>query len=190
MDASPHAAPTFFSGQRSPYVRPNLIMGGEQHENPMQSRAVTSREDVTNRFLGGLRVKFTPVDWLDVEGNFSYDGSSGTFAQFRDKGYRATTASFSQGTTSSPGAIFAGASGFDSYNASVNVVARRNLGSDLLTRTNLNWLFQREDTRYRRLSGNTLAAGGGGQRFYTGPLRGGGPRRCTTYKKTARRLRG
>ena len=68
------------------------------------------REDVTDRFLGGLRLKYTPLEWLDVEGNFSYDGSSGTFSQFRDKGYRATSAAFAAQLTNSPGAIFTGAS--------------------------------------------------------------------------------
>ena len=175
--------------QSRPYVRPNLISGGEQNENPLQSLAFTSREDVTDRFLGGLRVKYTPLDWLDVEGNFSYDGSSGTFSQFRDKGYRATTASFSQGTTSSPGAIFAGSSGFDSYNASVNVVARRNFGAGLLTRTNLNWLFQREDTRYRRIAGNTLAAGGVDNAFNAINC-GGFAVGCYLSSRTSQRLMG
>ncbi len=171
------------------YVRPNLISGGEQNENPLQSLQNTLREDVTDRFLGGLRLKYTPLEWLDVEGNFSYDGSSGTFSQFRDKGYRATSAAFAAQLTNSPGAIFTGASGFDSYNASVNVVARRNLGSDFLTRTNLNWLFQREDTRYRRLSGNSLAAGGVDNAFNAVNC-GGFATGCYTSSKTSQRLMG
>jgi len=172
-----------------PYVRPNLITGGEQNENPLQSLQNTLREDVTDRFLGGFRVKYTPLEWLDVEGNFSYDGSSGTFSQFRDKGYRATTAAFSAQLTNSPGAILSGASGFDSYNASLNVVARPNLGPALLARTNLNWLFQREDTRYRRLTGHTLAAGGV-ENAFNATTCGGFLTGCYNSSTTSQRLMG
>jgi TonB-linked SusC/RagA family outer membrane protein len=171
------------------YIRPNLISGGEQNENPLQSLQNTLREDVTDRFLGGLRLKYTPLEWLDVEGNFSYDGSSGTFAQFRDKGYRATTAQFAQQLTNSPGAIFTGASGFDAYNVGVNVVARHNFGPELLTRTNLNYLFQREDTRYRQIAGNSLTSGGVDNALNAkncGGFAGG----CYTSTKTSQRLMG
>ncbi len=68
-------------------------------------------------------------------------------------------------------------------------MARRNLGSDLLTRTNLNWLFQREDTRYRRLSGNSLAAGGVDNAFNAVNC-GGFATGCYTSSKTSQRLMG
>ena len=74
-----------------------------------------------------LRIKYSPFDWFDVEGNFSYDNGKATFSQFRDKGYRATTSGFGAGQTQNPGAIFTGASGFNAYNTSVNVVARRTI---------------------------------------------------------------
>src|SRR5256885_10989749 len=61
--------------------------------------------------------------------------------------------------------------------------------SDLLTRTNLNWLFQREDTRYRRLSGNSLAAGGVDNAFNAVNC-GGFATGCYTSSKTSQRLMG
>lgn len=170
-------------------VRTNLMNGGAQNENPLQSLQNTQREDVSDRFLGGLRLKYTPVDWFDVEGNFSYDYNSATFAQFRDKGYRATTSSFAQGTTSSPGAILTGASGFNAFNASLNAVVRRTLAPDLLSHANFNYLFQREDTRYRRIAGNTLAAGGVDNAFNAINC-GGFAAGCYTSSTTSQRLMG
>jgi TonB-linked SusC/RagA family outer membrane protein len=171
------------------YVRTNLMNGGSQNENPLQSLAHTSREDINERFLGGLRVKYTPLGWLDVEGNFSYDHGKATFAQFRDKGYRATTAGFAAGQTQSPGAVFNGGFGSDAYNASVNVVARRSVGPDFHTRTNLNYLFQREDAHYRRSSGHTLAAGGVDNVLNTKAC-GGFVAGCYASTVTAQRLMG
>jgi len=171
------------------YVRTNLMNGGAQNENPLQSLQNTQREDVNDRFLGGLRLKYTPADWFDVEGNFSYDYGSATFAQFRDKGYRATTASFAAGQTSSPGAILTGASGFNAFNSSVNAVVRRTLAPDLLSHVNLNYLFQREDTRYRRIAGFSLAAGGVDNAFNATQC-GGFAAGCYTSSNTSQRLMG
>ena len=39
------------------YIRPNLQGGGSQNENPLWSLENTKREDVTNRFIGGLSVR-------------------------------------------------------------------------------------------------------------------------------------
>ena len=171
------------------FVRTNLMNGGAQNENPLQSLQNTDRKDVNDRFLGGLRLKYAPANWFDVEGNFSYDYGSADFSQFRDKGYRATTSQFAAQQTQSPGAIFAGNSGFNSFNASLNAVVRRDLAPELLSRANLNYLFQREDTRYRRVAGFSLAAGGVDNAFNATQC-GGFVAGCYTSTTTSQRLMG
>lgn len=34
------------------------------------------REDLRNRFIGGASLKYSPVEWADVEGNASFDRST------------------------------------------------------------------------------------------------------------------
>ena len=55
------------------YIRPNLQGGGSQNENPLWSLENTKREDVTNRFIGGLSVQYAPVNWFNMEGSLGYD---------------------------------------------------------------------------------------------------------------------
>src|SRR5213594_3602676 len=57
------------------FIRPNLQGGGSQNANPLYQLENVQRSDLTNRFLGGLTVQFTPpaAPWLSVDGNFSYD---------------------------------------------------------------------------------------------------------------------
>jgi TonB-linked SusC/RagA family outer membrane protein len=171
------------------YVRTNLMNGGAQNENPLQSLQNTAREDINDRFLGGLRLKYAPFEWLDVEGNFSYDYGKGTFNQFRDKGYRATTAGFAASPVQSPGAILTGAWGFNSFNTSLNVVARRTLAPDFLSRINVNYLFQREDNHFRRSSGFGLAAAGV-ENALNATQCGGFLGGCATSLTTSQRLMG
>jgi hypothetical protein len=172
-------------------VRPNLVTGGEQNENPLQSLAHTLRRDVNDRFLGGLRLRYTPVDWLDIEGNFSYDYGRTTFNQFRDKGYRATTSGFASAATQSPGNIFTGSGGLNAYNAGLNVIARHTFGTDLLGRANLTYAYNREDTYYRRQSGHTLAAAGVDNALNAIQCGGFGvPEACYVSSTTEQRLMG
>ncbi|MDQ3696609.1 MAG: SusC/RagA family TonB-linked outer membrane protein [Gemmatimonadota bacterium] len=138
------------------YVRPNLQASGSQNENPLQSLQGIDREDVTDRFIGGATVRYTPLDWLDVEGTFGYDGQRIQFEQFTDKGFRTTQSGF----TAYVGSIFQGAATAESYNAGGGLTIRRGFATDLLTRWNLRYGYGQRDFDNRTLFGNTLAVQG------------------------------
>ena len=141
------------------YIRPNLQNSGSQNENPLQSLQNILREDATSRFIGGGTVRYAPRDWVDVEGSFGYDGRRILYAQFQDKGYRATTAGFA--ATQSVGQVFRGAQTNEAYNAGLGVTFRgRHLGDDLRSRTSLRYSYRQEDQDIRQASGNTLAVQG------------------------------
>src|SRR5207247_9141509 len=63
------------------YIRPNLQGGGSQNENPLWSLENTNREDVTNRFIGGLTVQCAPAPLVNLEGDPGYDGRHVGFSQ-------------------------------------------------------------------------------------------------------------
>lgn len=141
------------------YVRPNLQASGAQNENPLQSLQNIDREDITSRFIGGGTVRYAPADWVDVEGSFGYDGRRVQYAQFQDKGYRATTAAFAAGQ--SIGSVFRGAQSNEAYNASLGVTFRgRHMRDELQSRTSLRYSYRQEDFDIRQGSGNTLAVQG------------------------------
>ncbi|MGH9259690.1 MAG: outer membrane beta-barrel protein, partial [Acidimicrobiales bacterium] len=141
------------------YVRPNLQASGAQNENPLQPLENVQREDITNRFIGGATVRYTPVSWFDLEGTFGYDSRTVKYAQITDKGYRATDAAFA--ATQSIGSVFRGALDDDAYNAALNATFRgTHLGGDLRSRASLRYLFQQQDNSFRQAQGNTLAVAG------------------------------
>lgn len=140
------------------YVRPNLQRSGEQNENPLQSLQNIDDQGVTDRFVGGLTLRYEPASWVSAEGNFSYDYRSFTRSQFVNKGFRATTSFFS--SFLSIGSVFDSHSGSQAFNTGLSVVLRRNLGRNLATRWNLRYSYDQQDENARSGSGNTLAAVG------------------------------
>lgn len=171
-----NTSPSFFRLTRAPaiantmgrdtlgrlYVRPNIQQSGVQNENPLYAAENTYNSNFTRRFIGGSTVRFQPVNWLDFEGQFSYDYASSTNPSFRDKGYRNTVLN---GTTvCSPacevGNVGDGQSNAQSYNAGLNVSARRNFGRDISTRWTARYAYDQQDNDERRANGNTLSAVG------------------------------
>jgi hypothetical protein len=109
------------------YIRPNVLNQGEQNFNPLYAAENNKREDRSTRFLGGLTLRYNPLEWVTLDGNFSYDRSTGNFTQFRDRGYRVTASN----PTFSAGFISEGAFDTEAYNTSFSATARRTLLTDL-----------------------------------------------------------
>lgn len=137
------------------YIRPNLQGGGSQNQNPLSTLQQTEREDVTNRFIGGLTATYAPVNWFSLEGNLSYDLRRSTAAQINDKGFRTTTSS-----TANLGSIFRSATGREAYNGSMNASFRHDFNPDLRTRYSLRYLFEQRDFNTQSASGSQLSVKG------------------------------
>ncbi len=140
------------------YIRPNLQSSGAQNENPLYNLSALDRADERTRFIGGATISYAPLDWLDLEGNLSYDGSRIQFSEFRDKDWRATTSQFLAGQRSY---LFKGNNSYDSYNGSLNATLSHVLmDGDLNTRTSFRYLFERQDLGQRTGFGQDLAVQG------------------------------
>jgi TonB-linked SusC/RagA family outer membrane protein len=171
-------APSFFRLTRAPaivntlqrdtlgrmYIRPNIQGSGAQNENPLYTAENLINVGFTRRFIGGVTVRYAPAPWIDVEGNFAYDYSSGTGEAFQDKGYRST-----QGPAVANGSflgqpylgyVFSSESNAQSYNTGVNVTMRRNLSRDLATRWTLRYAYDQQDNDSRSADGTTLVVVG------------------------------
>lgn len=69
-------------------VRHNPLIQGAQNFNPLYGTQYYPRADRATRFVGGASIRYTPLDWLNVDGTFGYDRSSGNYTQMRDRGWR------------------------------------------------------------------------------------------------------
>jgi TonB-linked SusC/RagA family outer membrane protein len=137
------------------YIRPNLQGGGSQNENPLSTLYQTKRNDITNRFIGGVTVQYAPASWVNVDGNLSYDLRRGEGSQINDKGFRTTSQS-----TANLGSILRGTSNREELNGSINATFRKQFGPDLQTHYSLRYLYEQRDFDTLNASGSQLAVKG------------------------------
>jgi TonB-linked SusC/RagA family outer membrane protein len=137
------------------YIRPNLQGGGSQNQNPLSTLQQTFREDVTNRFIGGITATYSPVNWFNMDANFSYDLRRSTAAQINDKGFRTTTAS-----SANLGSLDRSATGREALNGSINATLKRDFGPDLKSRYTFRYLFEQRDYNTQRGTGSQLSVQG------------------------------
>src|SRR5207245_8262711 len=114
---------------------------------------------LTNRFTGGTTVQYTPTNWLNLDGNLSYDLRRTSAKQVRDKGFRSTVGS---GTNGGPvinlGNIFRNAASAEELNASVGATVRHDFGRDLRGRVNVRAAHEQRHSSLQSGTGNSLAA--------------------------------
>src|SRR6266851_4207853 len=138
------------------YIRPNLQGGGSQNENPLSTLYQTFREDLTNRFIGGVTATYSPVNWFNMDANFSYDLRRTTAAQINDKGFRTTTGP----TVANLGSIFRAAVGREALNGSVNATFKHDFNPDFKSKYTLRYLFEQRDFNLQAAQGSQLSVQG------------------------------
>jgi len=138
------------------YIRPNLQTGGGQNSNPLYSFANALRTDISNRFIGGVRVQYNPITWLNFDANIGYDLRRATASQIQDKGYRTTSST----PTTNNGFIFRSTAGDEEVNGSVNARVRRDITSDLKATLSARYLFEQRDAEQNSGQGRTLSVKG------------------------------
>lgn len=140
------------------FVRSNPLDQGQQNENPLYNNQSAQGRTEADRYLGSFTTRYTPFTWLDLESNLSLDRrrSDGWF--LTEKGTRTTGR-----TTAYLGGYSESAAQDESYNFSLRGSARQTnlLGiSDLQTRLNVNYSFERSDDGSIGASGGTLVVPG------------------------------
>jgi len=135
------------------HIRTNLQGGGSQNYNPLyyleNQRLLTN----TNRFIGGALAQWRPVNWAEMDFNFSYDGANVAAQFFRDKGFRNTTG---PEQVINRGFLRKQTEQQQQYNASTNLVLRKTLFGDFNTRATFRYLYEDANYDYRRAEGGTL----------------------------------
>ena len=138
------------------WIRPNLQGGGSQNSNPLYSFANALRTDIANRFIGGARVQYNPVTWLNFDVNVGYDLRRATGAQIQDKGFRTT----SSAPATNNGFIFRSNNGDEEVNGSFNARVKRDLTPDLKATLSARYLFEQRDAEQASGQGSSLAVKG------------------------------
>ncbi len=137
------------------FVRTNIQSGGNQNENPLYILENQQRTDIDDRILGGLDVRFQPLNWLEMSGNFNFDVRRGRGEQFRDKGFRDN---FNRPSVQN-GFVFQYSNGTDAINTSLNVTTQHRVG-DLVIRPNARYFYEQEEDEEKDFQGNFLAVQG------------------------------
>jgi TonB-linked SusC/RagA family outer membrane protein len=135
-----------------PYIRSNLFNAGSQNFNPIYWNEEDQREDVRWRSMVGATVGYTPFVWLQTDANLSVDRYSNTFSQFRNKGFRTTTAAIA----TNEGLLFNGVTNNQSMNSTVGATLIPQFSDILNTRFTLRALYEEQDFDSRNFQGNRL----------------------------------
>jgi TonB-linked SusC/RagA family outer membrane protein len=138
------------------FVRSNPLNQGAQNSNPLYIFQNERETDESDRFLGSLNVRYTPVEWFTLEGNAGYDRAAGSEFFIRDAGFR-----ISQPSATLPlGFISRESSEAQSYNTSLTATATRTFFGELETRALAQYLYEQQDGLDTDLEGIDLAAAG------------------------------
>ncbi len=138
------------------YVRHNPLSQGQQNYNPLYPIVYNKRTDKTTRFVGGGSVRYTPLDWLNLEGALGYDRSTLIYTQQRDRGWRTTASA----PTTSAGFIGNGNDDDESLTTMVSAAANRTFFGDLAATVTTRFQYGDQTIRDQDLSGVALIVPG------------------------------
>lgn len=112
-----------------------------ESENPLYELQNYRRMQWRSRFLGSINAKYSPMTWLDVDGNFSFDRLDNTRENFREKGYRC----YEPCTTLENGTLYKYSAQDEALNASLTATARWQVNDQILNRTQVRYLYEDQD---------------------------------------------
>jgi TonB-linked SusC/RagA family outer membrane protein len=138
-------------------IRTNLGGGGSQNFNPMYYFENARDIAKTNRFIGSARAKWAPVEWVDLDFDFSYDGANVDYQFIQEKNFRTTTGPVA---TLNTGNLIKRDEAQQQYNTGSTLSLRRTFFTDLNTRATFRYGFEDQLYTYRRGQGNGLAVVG------------------------------
>jgi TonB-linked SusC/RagA family outer membrane protein len=121
--------------------------------NPLQGM-MTVRDMITRgRFLGSMNVRYTPLSWLNLDGNVSFDRADIGREQYQPKGVRNING------VPGVGSIWYTSNRIEGTNASATAQVRRTFG-ELNTTSTVRYLIEQEDNRYHEVSSSQFLAEG------------------------------
>ncbi len=108
--------------------------------NPLYAMRTRKYTEQHSRFLGSGNVRYSPMSWLDVEGNGSFDRLDLSQQDLRPKGYRTITPSASTNN----GNLYEYRQRREALNASVTGTAKFDLTKAIHNRTQLRYLYEHQ----------------------------------------------
>jgi len=121
--------------------------------NPLYTMSTTEANQNRGRYLGSVSARWSPLEWFDIDGNFSFDRSDRNGQTFRPKGF-VNIAGVPQG-----GSLSRSFARDEGVNASITGQIRRQFG-ELRTTTTLRYLAEQEDNNSSSASGSDFVADG------------------------------
>jgi TonB-linked SusC/RagA family outer membrane protein len=138
------------------FVRSNPQVQGAQNINPDYQTSANSSREGNDRFQGNINIRWQPLSWLDGEVAVGYDRQNAIGNSFHDLGTRSTDNS----GTAYTGAITFADTANQSYNASMNWTARKDITRDLNARFTVRGLYEAQDFNTNGLTGTQLVVPG------------------------------
>lgn len=123
-----------------------------ESDNPVYELLVRKYDTRRGRFLGSGSVRFSPVNWFDVDANASYDRLDRRDQDYLKKGYRTGTASSSV----NEGALYQYYLLQQAFNASLTGTFRFDLSDRIHNRTQFRYLYEQTDADETSTTGNTF----------------------------------
>ncbi len=123
-------------------------------ENPLYVIENTELFNNRSRILGNFRVRYSPLDWVDLEGNLSYDRSDRDSRQFQDRGFQSIDpSSVNDGRIERRNAVQ------EALNGDFTASMRRTFG-DMTTRMQLKYQVEQDDFYSEGIIATNLIAAG------------------------------
>jgi TonB-linked SusC/RagA family outer membrane protein len=135
-------------------IRPNILGGGAQNENPLYSLQNIKRIDYRNRFVGSFTARYSPLTWLDADAVLGYDNNDYDGRQFSNRGFRTTGPA---AATANNGALQNYAGGERSLNAAAGLaIPNFQPFRDLSITPTVRTQFLQQDYSFRNAQGSQL----------------------------------
>jgi len=136
-------------------VRHNPLSNASQNYNPLYDTQYDRRSDRWTRFVGGAGLRYTPLDWLNLDGNFGYDRSTGDYTRKYDRGWRTVD----EQPTVAAGAIQNGSTNNEQLTVSMSAAASKTF-RDLIATFTTRYAYGDQTLRTQDLQGEALVVGG------------------------------
>jgi TonB-linked SusC/RagA family outer membrane protein len=119
-----------------------------ESQNPLYGLLVQERSSTRGRFLGSANVRWTPVQWVDLETDVSYDRLDADSWSVNPKGYRTLTPG-----PANEGYLSIGNTLAESVNASATALFRWRISDRINNRTRLRYLYEVQDVESNSVYG-------------------------------------
>lgn len=131
---------------------------GEENANPLEELEKRDYTDERDRFLGSANLRWSPLVWLDLDANVSYDRANQRYADFFPVGFQTARPS----VTLNNGYIYRGGSRADALNTSLTGTVSRRFGEsqNLAARFQGRYLYEAQDYDFFSAWGNTMSIRG------------------------------